>query len=56
MITYGDRFRALRKYMHQYIGTPSAMVAHHPLQETETRHFLRRLMAEPDKLHDKIRT
>jgi len=56
MITYGERFRALRKYMHQYIGTPSAMVAHHPLQEIETRHFLRRLMAEPDKLHDKIRT
>lgn len=55
MIRYGDRFRTLRRYLHQYMGSSSAMVQHHPLQEQETKKFLLRLLEESDKLQDQIR-
>ena len=55
MTRYGDRFRMLRRYLHQYMGSTSAMEQHHPLQEQETRQFLYRLLEKPAKLQDQIR-
>lgn len=55
MLRYGDRFKTQRRYLHQYIGTSSAMLQHHPLQELEARWFLLDLLEKPDKLQDEIR-
>ena len=44
MLPYGDRFRALRRYLHQYMGTQKSMEHHWPVQEGETHRFVARLL------------
>lgn len=56
MKRYGSHFRALRRYLHQYIGSSQAMAHHQPLQELETRQFLLRLLDKSDSLQDQIRS
>ena len=55
LLRYGDRFRTLRKNLHQYIGTKNAIAAFHPLEEVETRRLLLRLLRTPDGFMDHIR-
>lgn len=47
MKRYGSQFRALRRYLQQYMGSSLAMAHHQPLQELETRQFLLRLLDKP---------
>ena len=44
MLPYGDRFRALRRYLHQYMGTQKSMEHHWTVQEGETHRFVARLV------------
>jgi len=55
LIPYGDRFRNYRKLFHQTIGTPSAMSKFHEAEETETRKFLKYVLAKPDDLAAHVR-
>ncbi|TFK29251.1 cytochrome P450 [Coprinopsis marcescibilis] len=55
LIPYGDRFRRFRKLFHQLIGSPFAMKRFAPVEEFETRRFIRRLVAKPDDLSGHIR-
>ncbi|KAG5350846.1 hypothetical protein C0989_009034 [Termitomyces sp. Mn162] len=50
-----DRFRLMRKYVKAYIGTKNAIVAHHPVQEIETKYFLARILKEPHAVIENIR-
>lgn len=52
---YGDRFRTYRKLFHQVIGTHSAMMNFHPIEEKETHGFLKRILVNPDALPDHVR-
>lgn len=56
LMRYGDRFRTIRKNVHQYLGTGNSMLQHHPMEETEARRFLLRVLKSPNKLADHIRT
>lgn len=56
MKRYGSQFRALRRYLHQYMGSSLAMAQHQPLQELETRQFLLRLLDKSVSLQDQIRS
>ena len=51
----GERFRAMRRQLHQFIGSRQHMVKFHGLQVQETRHFLRRLLRDPAHFADHIR-
>ncbi|KAH8113547.1 cytochrome P450 [Phellopilus nigrolimitatus] len=53
---YTDRFRAYRKNIHAVIGSKSAVSRFYPLQDTEVRRFLLRVLEEPEKLEHHIRT
>jgi cytochrome P450 len=55
LIPYGERFRNFRKLFHQAIGTQAAASEFHPVQEIETRRFLRRILANPDDLIAHVR-
>ncbi|KAG6827504.1 hypothetical protein H0H92_011524 [Tricholoma furcatifolium] len=52
---YDDSFRLMRKYVKAYIGTKSAIVAHHGVQEMETKYFLARILQEPQSVLENIR-
>lgn len=52
---YGDRFRTMRRYVAQWIGTKSAVSGFKALHELESRYFLARMLASPDKLPENIR-
>ncbi|KAG6328751.1 hypothetical protein ID866_10338 [Astraeus odoratus] len=53
---YGDRFRETRKLSHRAIGSPTAAASYQGIQEAQTRKFLQRLYASPEKLSSHIRT
>ena len=53
---YTDMFRAYRKSILQSLGTKTAVSRFHPLQEVEVRRFALRVLEEPDKLQQHIRT
>ncbi|KAG6899211.1 hypothetical protein C0993_012226 [Termitomyces sp. T159_Od127] len=52
---YDDRFRLMRKYVKAYIGTKSAIEAHHPVQDIEIKYFLARILEEPHSVITNIR-
>lgn len=54
-IPYGPRFREARRMTHQLFGTQVAMKQFYPLEEQETRKFLKQVLAEPEKIQAHIR-
>ncbi|KAF8510748.1 cytochrome P450 oxidoreductase [Gautieria morchelliformis] len=52
---YGDRFRNMRKMVHRFIGTKSAITAFIPIQHLQTRLFLARTFEKPENLFSNIR-
>ncbi|KAG1863085.1 cytochrome P450 [Suillus subluteus] len=54
-LRYGERFRLFRKNCHRVIGSRSALAVYHPMEEMETRRFLKRTLAKPDSLQTHIR-
>ncbi|PBK93436.1 cytochrome P450 [Armillaria gallica] len=52
---YGARFRDYRRRAHQLFGNNTAMKQFLPLEELETRRFLKRLLAKPEDLSAHIR-
>lgn len=54
-LRYGERFRLFRKNCHRIFGSRAAVVVYHPIEETETRRFLKRALAKPDQLQAHIR-
>ncbi|PPR03414.1 hypothetical protein CVT24_012709 [Panaeolus cyanescens] len=55
LVPYGERFRNYRKYFHQTIGSGSAMSAFYPVEEEETRGFVRRVLECPEGLAEHVR-
>ncbi|KAF9463769.1 cytochrome P450 [Collybia nuda] len=55
LIPYGPRFRAYRKHLSRFMGTPVAMERHIPLVEHETRRFLKRNLINPENLSNNLR-
>ncbi|TFK58391.1 cytochrome P450, partial [Pluteus cervinus] len=51
-----ERFRYIRKLFHQAIGTSASMSQYHHVEEQETSRFLQRLLVNPERLEDHIRT
>ena len=45
---YGERFRDIRRLLHQYIGTEKAIEKFHGIEEQECHRFLQRLLQDPD--------
>jgi len=54
LLPYGDRFRRSRRLFHRAIGN-APMKQFLPLEELETRRFLRRVLAKPGDLAAHIR-
>lgn len=55
LTNYGQRFRNHRKLMHQLIGSNLSMSRFYPIEETETRKFLKHLASTPQDLASHIR-
>ena len=55
LVPYGDRFRNYRKFFYQVIGSNSSMARFHPVEELETRRFLKSVYRNPDGLVTHIR-
>lgn len=55
LLPYGDRFRQYRKNLHHIIGSRAALKIYHPIEEIETRRFLKRVFTKPDQLREHIR-
>ncbi|KAJ7873328.1 cytochrome P450 [Mycena olivaceomarginata] len=55
LLPYGDRFRRFRRLFHNIIGSRSAIKQFLPIEELETRRFLRRVLAKPGDLPKHIR-
>ncbi|KAG1804548.1 cytochrome P450 [Suillus subaureus] len=55
LLPYGDRFHQLRKNIHQVIGNHAALNVYHPIEEIETRRFLKRVFSNPEQLQAHIR-
>ncbi|KAG1858341.1 cytochrome P450 [Suillus tomentosus] len=55
LLPYGDRFRQYRKNLHHIIGSRAALKIYHPIEEIETRRFLKRVFLKPDQLREHIR-
>ena len=55
LIPYGERFRNYRKFFHQTIGSHASMSLFYPVEELETRRFLKALLKNPDGLVAHIR-
>ncbi|KAG2066224.1 cytochrome P450 [Suillus decipiens] len=55
LLPYGDRFRQHRKYIHQIIGNRAALHVYHPIEEIETRRFLKRVFSNPEQLRAHVR-
>jgi len=54
-LSYGDRFRCYRKYIHRVIGSRAVMSVYEPVEEIETRRFLKRVFAKPEQLQAHVR-
>lgn len=54
-LRYGERFRLFRKNFHRIFGSRAALIVYHPIEEAETRRFLKRVLAKPDQLQAHIR-
>ncbi|KAJ6510178.1 cytochrome P450 [Mycena vitilis] len=55
LLPYGDRFRRFRRLFHNAIGSRAAINRFLPIEEVETRRFLRRVLAKPGDLSKHIR-
>ncbi|KAJ7179459.1 cytochrome P450 [Mycena filopes] len=55
LLQYGDRFRRFRRLFHNIIGSRAAIKQFLPIDEEETRRFLRRVLAKPGDLNKHIR-
>ncbi|KAJ7067957.1 cytochrome P450 [Mycena amicta] len=55
LLPYGDRFRRFRRLFHSIIGSRNSMKQFYPIEELETRRFLRRVLAKPGDLPKHIR-
>ncbi|KAJ7755646.1 cytochrome P450 [Mycena maculata] len=55
LLPYGDRFRRFRRLFHNIIGSRTAIKQFLPIEELETRRFLRRVLAKPGDLPKHIR-
>ena len=52
---YGDLMRIQRKHFHHIIGTLKLVENFWPLQDLEAKRFVKRIIAEPDKLEHHAR-
>lgn len=52
---YSDRFRAMRKALHQEIGSTKSVARFNSVQEVEVRRFLLRVLDGPDDLINHLR-
>ncbi|KAF9247139.1 cytochrome P450 [Melanogaster broomeanus] len=55
LLPYGNHFREYRKNFARVIGSRSAMHAFHPIEESETHHFLQRILAKPAELSQHVK-
>ncbi|KAG2148122.1 cytochrome P450 [Suillus clintonianus] len=55
LISYGDRFRQHRKNLHRIIGSRAALEVYNPIEDIETRRFLKRVFETPDQLQEHVR-
>ncbi|KAJ6539005.1 cytochrome P450 [Mycena capillaripes] len=55
LLPYGDRFRRFRRLFHNIIGSRTGIKQFLPIEELETRRFLRRVLAKPGDLPKHIR-
>ncbi|KAG2040709.1 cytochrome P450 [Suillus americanus] len=55
LLPYGDRFRQYRKNIHQIMGNRAALDVYHPIEEIETRRFLKRVFSNPEQLQAHVR-
>ncbi|THG94402.1 hypothetical protein EW145_g8146, partial [Phellinidium pouzarii] len=53
---YSDRFRVYRKNISQVMGTKAAVSRFYPHQDVEVRRFIFRILEDPEKLQQHIRT
>lgn len=52
---YTDRFRGMRRMLHQFMGSRTHVAKFHGTEEEETRRFLRHVMNDPENLSEHIR-
>ncbi|KAI0260510.1 cytochrome P450 [Gloeopeniophorella convolvens] len=53
---YGDRLRAMRRFLHRFMGTRAHVAQHcYPTIERETRRFAARLLDAPERVFENIR-
>ena len=52
---YGRRFREYRRFIAKLIGGPTQIDDHLPLEEHETKRFLKRILKDPEHVADHIR-
>lgn len=55
MSPYGERFREYRKLFHRVIGTKERMDKLLPMEESETRRFLKKVVESPAEFRSHIR-
>ncbi|KAG1855197.1 cytochrome P450 [Suillus subalutaceus] len=54
-LPHGDRFRQQRKNLRRVIGSRTAVDVYSEIEEVETRRFLKRVLANPEKLQEHVR-
>ena len=52
---YTDRFRGMRRMLHQFMGSRTHVTRFYGIEEEETRRFLRHVMNYPENLSEHIR-
>ncbi|KIJ04516.1 hypothetical protein PAXINDRAFT_22188 [Paxillus involutus ATCC 200175] len=55
-VNYGARFRSYRKHFYRMFGNRGSTAIFNPIEEEETRRFLRNVLERPDNLAAHIRT
>ena len=55
-INCDDRFRQYRKLFYRLLGTRNSTAAFNPIEEEETRRFLRNVLLKPEDLANHIRS
>ncbi|KAG2033215.1 cytochrome P450 [Suillus americanus] len=54
-LPYGDLFRRHRRNFHRVVGSRAAVDVYNGIEEVETHRFLKRVLAEPDRLQEHVR-
>lgn len=55
LLRYNERFRRFRRLFHGLMGSHASMKQFLPVEELETRRFLRRVLAKPEDLSTHVR-